>query len=45
MNISHLSKMVDCRPMVDNIDPVAALISFFGEEAWTPNFCSLVLLS
>ena len=24
-NIDHLSKMVDYRPMVDNIDPVAAL--------------------
>ena len=25
-NIDHLSKMVDYRPMVDNIDPVAGLI-------------------
>ena len=26
-NINHLSKMVDYRPMVDNVDPVAAMLN------------------
>ena len=31
MNIDHLSKMVDYRPMVDNIDPVAGLQERSGQ--------------
>ena len=41
-NIDHLSKMVDYQPMVDNIDPVAALQNAYKQ--WQYDKCHVLAI-